>query len=368
MAQAQLDQREELLKRIYYDINSEGSFGGAKRLLRIAKQSDPSIELVHVNDWLQSQDAYTNFKQKRRRFQRLPIIVDRIDEQWQADLMDMSFWTRKNGGIKYLLVAVDVLSRFAWVQPCKDKTGDSIKSAFMTIFAEGRKPEKLQTDQGREFKNARFESFCSENGIRFFTTTDDSVKCAIAERFIRTLRNRIYRFVYWKNTQRYIDDLQNIVKNYNNSYHRTIKTSPSSVNRENQQDIIRTIQQTIKEADLRKAKRFKVGDDVKIPFKPENFEKGAVQQWTDEVFKVRDEKITPQKYIYKVKDQTGEDISSIFYPEELQKVKYNPDAPSKIEKIIRKQYDKQKKQYKYFVKWQGWPEKFNSWIYNPEKI
>ena len=368
MAQAQLDQREELLKRIYYDINSAGSFGGAKRLLNIAKQSDPSIDLIHVKEWLQSQEAYTNFRQKRKRFQRLTIIVDRIDEQWQADLMDMSFWSRKNGGIKFLIVVVDVLSRFAWVQPCEDKTADSIINAFTNILSEGRKPEKLQTDQGREFKNVKFSRFCTEKGIHYFTTTDDSIKCAIAERFIRTLRNRIYRFVYWKNTRRYIDDLQSIVKNYNNSYHRTIKTSPNSVNRENQQDIVRKIQQSIKEIDLRRAKRFKVGDDVKIPLKPETFEKGGVQQWTDEVFTVRDEKITPQKYIYKVKDQTGEDISSIFYPEELQKVKYNPDAPSKIEKIIRRQYDKQKKQYKYFVKWQGWPEKFNSWIYNPEKI
>ena len=71
MAQAQLDQREELLKRIYYDINSAGSFGGAKRLLNIAKQSDPSIDLIHVKEWLQSQEAYTNLRERERDFKDL---------------------------------------------------------------------------------------------------------------------------------------------------------------------------------------------------------------------------------------------------------------------------------------------------------
>lgn len=367
MAKSSVDQREELLKRIYYDVNSSGSFGGATRLFKAAKQSDPEIELSQVKEWLQGQDAYTNFKPKRKRFPRVPILVNRLDEQWQADLMDMSFWSKNNGGVNYLLVVIDVLSRFAWVRPCKDKTSKSIITAFDRIFNLGRKPEKLQTDQGKEFKNKDFKQYCSRKGIHFFTTTDDTIKCAIAERFIRTLRARIYRFVYWKNSYHYVSHLQQIVANYNNSYHRTIKATPDSVTSENQQSILETILRSIKEGDLRK-KPFNIGDDVKIPLAESRFDKGAVQQWTDEVYKIKSEKITPQKYIYKLHDQSGEDITSIFHPEELQKVKYDPNSRHKIERIIRRRYDRERRQYKYLVKWQGWNEKFNSWIYNPERL
>jgi ligand-binding SRPBCC domain-containing protein len=278
-----------------------------------------------------SQDAYTNFKTKRKQFSRLPTLVDRIDEQWQADLMDMSFWSADNDQNKYLLVVIDILSRFAWVKAVKDKKSSSIIKAFELILATCRKPEKLQTDQGREFKNIMLARFCSSKGIHFFTTSDSSVKCALAERFIRTLRARIYRYIYWKHTHRYIDDLQMIVDNYNNSYHRTIKTTPRSVTADNQQSIVQTIQQSIKENPKRK-RTFDVNQEVKIPMKSSSFEKGAVQQWTDEVFKIDSLKETPQKFIYKLKDLAGEHISSIFYPEELQKVKYDPDASRRMKK------------------------------------
>lgn len=108
-----MDQRQELLKRTYYDLDSLGSFGGAKRLFDVVKRNNPSIELTDVKDWLKSQDAYTNFRPKRIKFERVTINVDRVDEQWQADLMDMSFWSKQNNGIKYILVAIYVLSRYA---------------------------------------------------------------------------------------------------------------------------------------------------------------------------------------------------------------------------------------------------------------
>uniref|UniRef100_A0A158P530 Integrase catalytic domain-containing protein n=1 Tax=Tetranychus urticae TaxID=32264 RepID=A0A158P530_TETUR len=335
MSDTQMDQREELLKRLYYDLDSHGSFGG--------------------------QETYTNFRVRRKNFQRLAVLVDRIDEQWQADLMDMSYWSGQNDGVNHLLVVIDILSRFAWVQPCRDKSGSTIINAFSEIFSSGRKPEKLQTDQGREFNNNRFKFFCSSQGVHYFTTTDASIKCALAERLIRTLRSRIYRFIYHKHTHRYIDDLQNIVNNYNNSYHRTIKTAPNSVTQDNQQSIVQNIQRSIKNEENKK-KTFNENDFVKIPLNTGNFEKDAVQKWTDEVFKVSGVKETPQKFIYKLKDLQGENISSIFYPEELQKVDFDPNKLRRVEKIIRRVYDRSRRQYKYLVKWEGWPRKFNSWI------
>uniref|UniRef100_A0A158P5N7 Integrase catalytic domain-containing protein n=1 Tax=Tetranychus urticae TaxID=32264 RepID=A0A158P5N7_TETUR len=85
----------------------------------------------------------------------------------------------------------------------------------------------MKSDQGKEFLNSQVKQLFANNGINFFTSTDDVIKCAIVERFNRTLRTRIYRYLHYYNTRRYIDDLQKIVKSYNNSYHRTIQMSPS---------------------------------------------------------------------------------------------------------------------------------------------
>lgn len=356
-----MEQYQDLLNEIYYDINNHGSFGGATRLFNAAKQVAPSITINQVREWLQSQEVYSNFKPKKNRFPRLPVIVDRVDEQWQADVMDMTFWQSSNDNHRYLLVVIDCLSRYAWVVPLQDKSSINVINAFQSILEGERKPEKLQTDQGREFKNTRFRNFCSSNGIHYFTTTDATIKCALAERFIRTLRGRIYRFIYWKHTNRYIDDLQAIVDNYNNSHHRTIKTTPASVDRSNQISIVETIQRGIK-TDPNRKQKFNVNETVKIPLNTNNFEKDAVQKWTDEVFKVSRVKNTPQKFVYKLQDLTGENVSSVFYPEELQKVKYDPDSMYRVERILRRVYDRRRRQYKYLVRWEGWPRKFDSWV------
>ena len=329
-----MEQRQELLKRIYYDINSTGSFGGAKRLFDKVKAIDPSINLKQVRDWLKGQETYTNFKSRRIHFHRLPILVDRVDEQWQADLMDMSYWSQYNDQNRYILVVIDVLSRFAFAEPLRDKSARSIIAAFTKVFSSGRKPEKIQTDQGKEFKNKWFAKFCRDQGIHYFYTTDNTIKCALAERFIRTLRARIYRFIYWKHTQRYIDDLKTIIDNYNNSYHRTIKRAPISVTLENQQQVVQTIQASIKDDPKRKQK-YNENQHVKIPLN-DSSEKEAAQKWTDEVFKISSVKETPQKFVYKLKDLAGEPISSIFYPEELQTVNYDPDARFSFKNIDKK--------------------------------
>ena len=87
------------------------------------------------------------------------MIVNGMDEQWQADLVDMQSFARDNKGIKFLLTVIDVLSKRAWAVPLKNKTGAEIIKAFEKIFKEGRTPEKLQTDAGSEFMNRQFQTF-----------------------------------------------------------------------------------------------------------------------------------------------------------------------------------------------------------------
>lgn len=338
------------IKTAYVTPNSPGSFGGIRRLYEVVKGKS---KLKDVENWLKNQDTYSLFKQVRRNFPRLPILVNDIDEQWQIDLMDMTWLAKENNNYKYLLNVIDCFSRYAWVIPLKSKSATEVSDALETLF-KMRTPQKLQSDQGKEFVN-----LCKKYKINFFTSTDDVIKCAIVERFNRTLRTRLYRYLHYYETKRYIDDLGEIVTSYNNSFHRTIQMSPSEVSKDN---ITRVLINIRKSHPKNKAKQnpFKVGDTVRIARAKGVFEKGTTSNFSEEIFTIIKVKKTPQGYIYRLKDYDKEKITSIFYHYEL--VKAEEKSLYKVEKVIKSRINPSTKKKEYFVKWLGYPSKFNSWV------
>ena len=103
-------------------------------------------------------------------------------------------------------------SRFAWVVPLKNKSGETLVNGFQSILDLGRSPEKLQTDKGTEFLNSNFQSLLEENSIDFFTTNSE-LKASVVELFNRTLKTRMWKYFTAKNV--YIDIFQDIVHGYN---------------------------------------------------------------------------------------------------------------------------------------------------------
>ena len=114
------------------------------------------------------------------------------ENMWGFDLADMQLLSKYNNGIKYLLCAVNLFSKYAWVVPLKDKRGISIVNAFQKIISEGRKPNKIWVDQGSEFYNKSFKDFLKINNIEMYSTYNEE-KSVVAERFIRTLKNNIFK-------------------------------------------------------------------------------------------------------------------------------------------------------------------------------
>ena len=147
---------------------------------------------------------------------------------WDADLADMQSLSKYNKGIKYLLCAIDLFSKYAWVVPLKDKRGISIVNAFQKIISEGRKPNKIWVDQGGEFYNNLFKRFLKINNIEMYSTYNEG-KSAVAERFIRNLKNKIFKHMTTVSKNIYFDILDNIVNKYNNTVHRSIKMKPIDV-------------------------------------------------------------------------------------------------------------------------------------------
>ena len=136
--------------------------------------------------------------------------------------------SKHNKGIKYLLCAIDLFSKYAWVIPLKDKKGTSIVNAFQKIILEVRKPNKIWVDQGSEFYNQSFTDFLKINNIEMYSTFIEG-KSVVAERFIRTLKNKIFKHMTTISKNVYFDVLEDIVNKYNNTVHKTIKTKPINV-------------------------------------------------------------------------------------------------------------------------------------------
>ena len=127
-----------------------------------------------------------------KKFDKRKVYSQFKDNIWGVDLADMQSLSRKNKGIKYLLCVIDLYSKYAFVIPLKDKKGISIVNAFNKIIKQSnRKPNKIWVDQG-EFYNNVFEKWLSDNDINMYSTCNEG-KSVVAERFIRTLKNKLYK-------------------------------------------------------------------------------------------------------------------------------------------------------------------------------
>ena len=125
----------------------------------------------------------------------------------------MQSLSKYNKRIKYLLCAIDLLSKYVWIVPLKDKKGSSIVNAFQKIILEGRKPNKIWVDQDGEFCNNSFKRFLKINNIEMYSTYNEG-KSVVAERFIRTLKNKIFKHMTVVSKNVYFDVLGNIVNKY----------------------------------------------------------------------------------------------------------------------------------------------------------
>ena len=224
------------LRKYYYDPSRPGAYGGVFK--------HPRISTKKIKEWLSHQDTYTLHKPIRRRFQRRAIITGGINQQFQADLIDMRALQKDNDGISYLVTCIDVFSKYAWAIPIKTKTGKSLVEAVRKIFAK-RKPINFQTDKGSEFVNKTFLNFLKEEFVHFFTTENEDIKASIVERFNRTLKEKMWRYFTKTNKFRYIHVLDRLLRNYNHSYHRSIRMAPIDVKLDNQEIVWNNLYGTV---------------------------------------------------------------------------------------------------------------------------
>ena len=311
------------------------------------------------SDWVQL--ANEIHKPIRRKFGKRRVIItgknsnSPIDNTWTADLVDMQPYSRWNRGYKYLLTVLDVFSKYAWVVPIKDKKGETITKAFKVIVGKRkpRKPVYLWTDKGTEFYNSTFKNYLKENGITLYSTQNVE-KSSVIERFNRTLKSKMFKQFTIQNSTVFTDILPQIVEEYNNTYHSTIKMTPKEASLKKNESIAYLNSYHDEPFPKFKKPSFKEGDKVRISKYRGIFDKSYKGNWSEELFVIY--KTQPTIPItYRIKDLLGEDIKGSFYEQELQKA---DQEVYRIEKVLKKDY----RNKRMFVKWKGYPDKFNRWI------
>ena len=256
----------------------------------------------------------------------------------------MQLISKFNKGFRFLLCVIDIFSIYVWVVPLKNKKGISIANAFQKILDKSeRKPNKIWVDKGIEFYNTSFKIWLKDNDIELYAIHNEG-KSVAAERFIRTLKNKIYKYMTATPKNVYINKLDDIVNEYNNTYHRTIKMKPADVKDNTYIDFEKEINN--------KDPKFKVGEYVRISKYKNIFAKGYMPNWSEEVFIISKNRNTVP-WTYVINDLNGGEIIGKFYEKELQKTN---QKEFRIEKVIKRKGDK------LYVKWKGYNNSFNRLI------
>ena len=340
---------DEYLSSIYYDESNPAGFGTLEKLYTACRLSGKPYKKGDIEEWLQANDTYTLHKPQRKNFPTRKTMAYNIDQCHQADLADMSRHAKANGNIKFLLIVVDVLSKYGWAVPLKNKSNDSMLAAFKMLYQGkgSRTPSTLGTDAGKEFTGNRVQAFFKTNGIHHYTLKNRQ-KAAVAERLIRTLKETLYKYMDSNGSEEYVSALPNVVRRYNSSTHSSIKMKPVDVNPSDVPVIFHRLYG--KRPVKMKPPKFVVGDTVRISAYKHIFSKGFEQNWTDELFTIT-RALSTQPRTYKLNDYYGEPIQGSFYEQEMIKVVIGPNKEYRIDYIVEEKGRGKTKQY--LVKYKG---------------
>ena len=172
------------------------------------------------------------------------------------------------------------------------------------------------------------------------------------------MKKEMWKYFLANSTNVYIDALPDLIREYNNTRHSSIKmTQVKASKKENELRVWRNLYPEHLEIHNRKPK-FSVGDKVRISKQKKTFEKGYTTRWTEEIFTIVEVKLT-SPVTYRIADLNGEEIKGTFYEPELQKTS---QELFRIEKVIKRGKKKS------LVKWKGYSEDFNSWVDNKDIV
>ena len=243
------------------------------------------------------------------KFDKRAVVSSFIDDIWAIDLLDISKVKTQNSNYTFILCVIDLFSKYAWAIPLKGKSEKVVLDGFKSIR---HFPINLWSDEGTEFYNKSFKKFCKDANINLYHT-NSGLKSVFVERFNRTLRERINFYTTEYDTNKFIDALDDIVKDYNNTIHSSTGKKPIDIYKHTElpKPLVLSFGGTPK---------LKVGDFVRIATNLKTFEKKTLfNNWSYDVYKILkiDSSVAP--IVYYLENDKGQKIETLFYENELQK-------------------------------------------------
>ena len=324
--------KNKLLNKLYNNPDSAACYAGQNRLYEEARKLDPSIKKRDITHFLEGDRTYTLHKPRRVRFKRSRVVPAGFMTDVQVDLADFQKLSRENKGFNYILVGIDVLSKRVFAVAVKTKKFDDMRYAFDKLFEQmPMLPHRIFSDRGKEFENAEMRKYFEDLDIQKHKAHTSTVKAALAERCIRMLKQRLYRYFSQKHTVKWIDVLPKIVNALNNSKSRITGVKPNEITTKNAQEIWLKVyggEHTFKKS------KFKEGDHVRLAKYKSSFEKSYLPNYSDEIYQVYDIK-KGNPYRYGIKDDQNEPFDTRFYAEDLAKTRKDAETTYRIEKVIK---------------------------------
>ena len=346
---------EKFLKSLYYNVKQPTAFAHEEILWENIKLHDKNITRKQLQEWLSHQDVYTTHRRVIQRFPRRRIVTKGLNNLWDSDLMDVSNLARHNNGITFIGIFIYVFSRYLYAVPMKNKstkeTLKAIKEALRQSYP--NQTEKIHTDAGKEYVGKEVEDYLHDRDINLQVSRNE-LKANYAERVIRTMKKKIYKYLYHNKTQKYIDALPDLVVGYNSSFHSSIKQAPNTVTNKNESEVWAG-QYMSEPSELPQKVVFKFSPEqyVQISNSKNPFSRGFGQTFSEELFRVR-HRYPTSPTTYMIEDLQNKKISGLFYEPEMVLVlgKDEDDAEYHIEKILRRRKVNGKEQV--LIKWKGY--------------
>lgn len=372
------------LTRRFYNHKTPGGFTSATKLHAVIKSEGRyNISLQRIEDWAQTQDILTLHKSAREKppkYRR--VIAPGMDHLWDSDLLVLTGdrFKNANGGYGYILVTIDVFSRYCRAQAVKSKGGKDMKQGLLDIFEDvgaDEMPKFIRTDRGTEFTNSIVGDLLKEKDIKHILTNTET-KANYAEAMIKGLKKRLFQYFQHNNSYDYKHDLQEIVSSYNQTIHSAIGMSPASVTDDNEQEVwdyqyiaqqnpgelMKQFKKAIATAGkgVSNPYKYRLGQTVRASYhRKKIFTRSYDEQFTGEVFTIRARKFSDGVPVYYLRDYQGEEVKGPFYAHELTPVTFDPEALFKIEKVIKTRKTAAGIEES-LVKYQSWPSKYNQWL------
>jgi hypothetical protein len=286
---------------LYTDPSHPAGFSSIERLFRYARQKDPKLKKCNVKAFLTHMDPYTLYKRNPRRHQHLRFKVKGPRRILSVDIADMIRLEKHNDGYRYALVAVDTFSRFAWMIPLKTKTGIEVAKALEDNILKRERYARLHVDKGREFYNVTVQNMLRRYDSQLYSTYGSNTHAVHAERCIRTLKNRLFRWMNFTNTWRWIEVVPKVMAAYNMASHRSFKNRFSPYQVHHQPELTPAVRELLYgERNLlpQKEKLYKTGTTVRLSQLRFIFHKEQYPMNSEEIYRVKSVEIKDDISVY----------------------------------------------------------------------